>query len=215
MNLTTIPVGTLGTNCYVLSSSAKNCVVFDPGAQPEKIISGIEASGLEVKYVLLTHGHHDHIGGVRKLIEKFPEAELFIGKNDLEMLTDGKKSYASIRYEKSDEFFIEKARTVSDKDEIDLDELKIRVLETPGHTKGGVCYVCENMIFSGDTLFFKNVGRCDLYGGDYGVMKKSLLKLTGLNGDYRVYPGHGEATTLDFERQHNIYIAEAKTEAEA
>lgn len=212
MNLITIPVGMLGTNCYILSSNANNCAVFDPGAQPEKIINTVGDNGLNVRYILLTHGHHDHIGGVRKLMEKFPEAELFIGKHDLEMLTDGNKSYASVRYDKSGEFFIEKAQTASDDDIIKLDELEIRVMETPGHTKGGVCYICDNMIFSGDTLFLRDVGRCDLYGGDYGVMKKSLLKLIGLNGDYRVYPGHGEATSLEFERQHNSYIAEAKAE---
>lgn len=213
MKLITISVGMLGTNCYVLSSSSKNCAVFDPGAQPEKIIAGIEEEGLNVKYVLLTHGHHDHIGGVRRLMEKFPDAELFIGKNDLEMLTDGSKSYASIKYDKSGEFFIEKAKTVSDGDIIESDDINIRVMETPGHTKGGVCYVCDNMIFSGDTLFFGDVGRCDLYGGDYGIMKKSLLKLIALDGDYSVYPGHGEATSLEYERKNNQYIAEAVAES--
>lgn len=212
MNLMTVSVGMLGTNCYI-AGSAKSCAVIDPGAQPEKIIAAIEGEGLDVRYILLTHGHHDHIGGVRKLMEKFPDAELFIGKNDLEMLTDGSKSYARVKYDKSGDFFIEQAKTLSDGDVLEFDGVRITVLETPGHTKGGVCYICDNAIFSGDTLFFGDVGRCDLYGGDYGVMKQSLLKIIALNGDYGVYPGHGEATTLDYERQNNPYIAEAVKES--
>ncbi len=209
MNMTTVSVGLLGTNCYILSSNKNNCAVIDPGAQSEKILARIAEEKLDVKYILLTHGHHDHIGAVKKVLEKFPEAKLYIGKNDLEMLTDGSKSLASIRYNKSGEYFIECAETVSDGDEVTLDELNVRVVESPGHTKGGVCYICQDMLFSGDTLFYGDVGRCDLYGSNYDSMLATLRKLSALNGDYHVYPGHGESTSLEYERQHNSYIAEA------
>lgn len=209
MDIIIIPVGSLGTNCYLLRSKAGGCAVIDPGAQAEKIIARIAAENLSVKYILLTHGHHDHIGGVKRLAAEYPDAEIYIGKNDLEMLTDTGKSYAALRHGQADEFVISRAGTVEDGRELELDELVIRVMETPGHTKGGVCYICEDVIFSGDTLFYRDVGRCDLYGGDYDVMKASLRKLVALSGNYRVYPGHGEDTTLDFERSKNTYIAEA------
>lgn len=209
MNIIIIPVGSLGTNCYLLCSKAGGCAVIDPGAQAEKIMARIAEEKLEVKYILLTHGHHDHIGGVRRLSKEYPDAEVYIGKNDHEMLTDTSKSYAAMRYGQADDFIVDRARTVDDGQELVLDELTIRVMETPGHTRGGVCYVCDDVIFSGDTLFYRDVGRCDLYGGNYDVLKTSLKKLAALDGNYRVYPGHGDGTTLDFERAQNPYIAEA------
>jgi glyoxylase-like metal-dependent hydrolase (beta-lactamase superfamily II) len=198
MKLKAISVGYLGTNCYFLASDAKNCAVIDPGAQPEKLLDYISGEKLVPKYVLITHGHHDHTGAVERLVSEFPEARLLIGKNDLEMLKGGCKSLAG---------------TVSDSDKLELDELVIEVLETPGHTRGGVCYLCEGQMFSGDTLFDGDVGRCDLAGGDYSVMKKSLRKLCALEGDYRVYPGHGGSTSLERERAVNPYIKEALMEA--
>lgn len=209
MDIITIPVGSLGTNCYILCSKAHCCAVIDPGAQPEKIIERIKEEKLTVRYILLTHGHHDHIGGVKKLAAEFEDVKVFIGKGDAEMLGDAKKSLASLRYAKSDEFIIENAETLIEGQELELDELKIRAIETPGHTKGGCSYICRDAIFSGDTLFYGDVGRCDLYGGDYEVMKKSLRKLAELEGDYRVYPGHGDSSSLEYERMHNTYIAEA------
>lgn len=209
MDIIKMPLGTIGTNCYILISSKNNCAVIDPGAQPEKIIAELDERKLTLSYILITHGHHDHIGGVKKLAEKFTEAKIHIGKNDLEMLTDTKKSLAVMRYGKADDFIIDKAEALEDGAQITLDELSVRVVETPGHTKGGVCYLCRDVIFSGDTLFYGDVGRCDLYGGDYDVMKASLRKLAGLEGDYKVHPGHGGDTSLEFERNHNRYIAEA------
>ena len=209
MNIANIPVGFLGTNCYIVSVDSGACAVIDPGAQPEKIITYLDGKGLKAEYILLTHGHHDHIGGVKKLMEAYPDAKLRIGENDIEMLDDTKKSLALDRYDESEHFLLEKAEPLHDGDELTLGDLTIRVVATPGHTKGGVCYVCDDAIFSGDTLFRGDVGRCDLYGGNYGALKESLKKLTELDGDYAVYPGHGADSTLDYERKNNMYIAEA------
>lgn len=205
MNITVIPVGTLGTNCYLLASKEGNCAVIDPGAQPDKIEDAIRQKGLTPRYILLTHGHHDHIGGVKKLMTAF-EPVLAIGARDMELLTDSRKSLAAAKYNKLDDFMLENARALEDGEELELDELLIRILETPGHTKGGVVYLCEDVIFSGDTLFAGDVGRCDLYGGDYPTMKRSLARLRDLVGDYRVFPGHGPSTTLEEERKNNPYV---------
>lgn len=206
MNITIAPVGLLGTNCYIVTSEEGGCFVVDPGAQPVKILQLLEEKKLTPKYILLTHGHYDHIGGVRRLLEAFPEAELYIGEGDYELLSDPKKNYILDRGLSEEDYHLPQAKTVSEGHIFELDELEIGVLATPGHTKGGVCYLCGEVIFSGDTLFLENCGRCDLYGGDFEVMKESLARLAGLEGDYTVYPGHGESTSMEHERGHNPYI---------
>lgn len=211
MNVTIIPVGMLGTNCYLLESKQKNCVIFDPGAQPDKIIAIIEKAGLTPVYILLTHGHHDHIGAVNKLYGRFPGVKVYIGVNDYDMITDPQKSMAILRGQSANDFLIPQAETLEDGDEITVDELTLRVVSTPGHTKGGMCYLCGDLLFAGDTLFRRECGRCDLYGGNYQQMLNSLKRLSELPGDYTVYPGHGESTILSEERSHNPYMLEART----
>ena len=206
MNVTITPVGMLGTNCYLLSSESKSCVLIDPGAQPEKIASILEEGRYALRSVLLTHGHWDHIGALKALIEQYPQAKCYIGANDKEMLTDPDKSLASMRIPDVDNYLFTEALELREGDELELDELVIKVMETPGHTLGSVCYICGDAIFSGDTLFLESVGRCDLYGGNFDTMRKSLKKLTALDGDYTVYPGHGESTSLEHERKNNPYI---------
>jgi glyoxylase-like metal-dependent hydrolase (beta-lactamase superfamily II) len=167
--------------------------------------------GLKPAHILLTHGHHDHIGGVKRLLEKFEGLTVSIGGGDLEMLGDTQKSLAQFRSSDDSQFVVSKANTLSDDDVVEVDELSVRVMETPGHTKGGVCYIVADMIFSGDTLFCDDIGRCDLYGGSYPTIRRSLAKLCGLlfdGKDYAVYPGHGRETTLDYESRNNRYILE-------
>ena len=207
MNVTIIPVGMLGTNCYLLTTQSGGCALIDPGGQPEKIASILEEKGCQPKYILLTHGHYDHTGGVKALMEKYPEAECLIGKADKELLVDQEKSTFMLRGMDWDNFYLPEVKEIEEGEEFTLDNLTIRVLETPGHSLGGVCYICGEVIFSGDTLFLENVGRCDLYGGDFDSLRKSLKKLSELAGDYTVYPGHGEPTTLAHERQHNPYMS--------
>jgi glyoxylase-like metal-dependent hydrolase (beta-lactamase superfamily II) len=206
MIITTIPVGMLGTNCYLLESAEKGCAVIDPGAQPHKIIRQIEERTLTPRYILLTHGHHDHIGGVKKIMAAYPEILLYIGEKDKEMLGDTQKSLAIFRQDDDTDYLIGDAVAVSGGDTLLMDELEIAVMDTPGHTKGGVSYLCGDALFAGDTLFRENVGRTDLYGGDFEILLASLAELAALEGEYTVYPGHGEATTLGHERRHNPYL---------
>ncbi len=205
MKVIIAPVGTLGTNCYIAGSESGDAFVVDPGAQPEKLAGILKEQNLTPKYILLTHGHYDHIGGVKGLMEKFPDITLYIGENDKEMLEDASKSYAN-RWDDGEDHRILGAQTLKEGDTLEVGNLTVSVLDTPGHTKGGVCYLCGDVIFSGDTLFRGDIGRCDLYGGNFDVMKQSLAKLAALEGDYTVYPGHEQSTTLDYERAYNPYL---------
>jgi len=209
MHVSIIPVGMLGTNSYLLASGAKSCALIDPGAQPEKLASIIEENGYTLRYVLLTHGHWDHTGAVKDIMKKFPNAMCFIGNGDKAMLTDHKAVSYMISEKDWDDFHIPDVRGLAEGDALELDELKIQVIETPGHTVGSVCYICDDAIFTGDTLFHGSIGRCDFPGGDFGTMRKSLLRLAKMAGQgkkYAVYPGHGDTTTLEYESKNNPYI---------
>lgn len=207
MQLITLPVGAIGTNCYIAVSKENNCIIIDPGANAQKIINEIEKIKATPKYILLTHGHYDHIGAVKKLSKYFKNLPFYIHQNDVEMLCDPEHVYGSMRSIGEDDYKFESVEnTLKEGDEIAVDELKIKVVETPGHTKGGVIYLLDDIMFAGDTLFREEIGRVDLYGGDHEVMKNTLKKLVNLPGNYTVYPGHGEATSLDYERKNNFYI---------
>ena len=206
MNITIIPVGALGTNCYLIISEKGAAVLIDPGAGAEKIAGILEEKGCLLKCIMLTHGHWDHTGGVRLLLEKFPEADCCIGAGDKEMVTDEDRFSGMLRGGRWEDHFIPEVKELAEGDKIELDELILAVMETPGHSLGSLCFVCQDVIFSGDTLFYENCGRCDLYGGDFDAMKASLARLAGLPGDYTVYPGHGQSTTMEYERAKNPYI---------
>ncbi|MCL2857276.1 MAG: MBL fold metallo-hydrolase [Oscillospiraceae bacterium] len=206
MNLTIIPVGTLGTNCHLIISEKGAAALIDPGAGGEKIANILEEKGCTLKCILLTHGHWDHNGGVRYLLEKYPETELCIGRGDKEMVTDEERFSGQLRGLNWEDHYLPEARELADGDKIELDEITLTVMETPGHSPGSICFVCGDMIFSGDTVFLENVGRCDLWGGDFDTMKATLAKLTALPGDYTMYPGHGPHTTLQHEREKNPYF---------
>ena len=201
-----MPLGALGTNCYILESESGECAIIDPGAHAQKIADEIEYRKITPRYILLTHGHYDHIGAAKMLRNQFAGVDIHIGEPDIEMITSSDLLGIAARGE---DYIIDNSLAVNDGDEITLGELTIKAVATPGHTKGGICYVTDGVIFSGDTLFNGDIGRCDLYGGDYKVMLKSLKKLASLPGNYTVFPGHGDATNLDHERRTNQYINEA------
>ncbi len=213
MKMIWMAVGPLEANCYILPAPAGKTVLVDPGDDAERIGEVLDKNGLTPAWILLTHGHHDHIGAVRALKARYPQVKVAIGSGDVELLNDTAKSLPFANLPKEE--FLQEDMALKEGDEIVEGNLSFQVVETPGHTKGGVCYICrclgeaEKLLFTGDTLFEGEIGRCDLYGGDYTAMLDSLRKLAALSGEYHVYPGHGGDTTLDRERRVNLYMKDA------
>ncbi|MEG2295779.1 MAG: MBL fold metallo-hydrolase [Oscillospiraceae bacterium] len=204
MRVETMPLGMLGTNCYIVVNDQKNAVIIDPGAKPEKVIAKMDELGAVPKYILLTHGHFDHVGAVIALREHYG-IQAGIGQLDSELTQDTTLVQTTLSIALAGEVFTSDIQ-FKDGDTITIDELTFRMIHTPGHTKGGMCIVCNDFIFTGDTLFKGTCGRTDLYGGDYKEILKSLQKLAQLAGDYKICPGHEEWSTLEYEKETNPYM---------
>lgn len=200
-------LGELRTNCYLIINDKGNCIVIDPADEKDKIISEIKSQNLSLKAILLTHGHFDHIMATNALKKEF-DCPVIIGDADEEMLKDDLKNAAVLLGMHVEKILADKK--VNDKDVLDIDDFRIKVIATPGHTKGSVCYVLEDNIFSGDTIFFECVGRTDLYGGDAVKLMTSLKKLKDLEGEYKIFSGHGRETTLSYEKEYNLWLKSAK-----
>lgn len=204
MKIHTLNLGELRSNCYVVETAPGRCIIVDLGGDADYLMNFLKLNKLKLTKILLTHGHFDHIGGVEE-VRRLTGAEVFIHLNDSEMLTSEKFSLASgMSY---NPFIPITLWTAVEEDAIIQDgELSFKVIHTPGHSGGSVCYICEDVIFSGDTLFNRSIGRTDFLGSNPIDMKKSLKKLSLLEGDYKVLPGHNMPTTLDFERKMNPYM---------
>ena len=195
----------MGENCYIVTDEKSGeALVIDPGFFNSDLKEAIENK--DIKYILLTHGHFDHIAGVAK-IKKLTGAKICIAEEDEICLYDDEENLA----EMAGELPIEKSKAdiiIKEGDEIKIGDTKLCVMKTPGHSKGSVCYICkeERVIFSGDTLFKKTIGRTDFKTGDINEMYATLKRLVDLDGDYAVFPGHGPETTLNDERVANLYV---------
>ena len=194
LTLHTLPLGAYQTNCYILhQEDSSSCVVIDPGYTPEVILDFLSGKGLKLEAILLTHGHFDHVGAVRDLAAE-TGCQDYLNPDDLSMpprMTAGPLYYTD---------------TYSDGDTLSPAGIPFQVLSTPGHTPGSVCLIAENYLFSGDTLFAGSRGRTDLPGGSTRAIRESLRRLAALPQDYSVHPGHGESTTLAWEKQYNPYM---------
>ena len=200
MERTTIQVGGFEVNCSILSENGKAWIV-DPGQEGDRIVKLLRERGLSLQAILLTHAHFDHIGAIPALQATYPDLPVYVHDNDLKVinhpLNQLPPEYPAIGQPKN------LASTES------LAELEgLEVLETPGHTPGGVCYYFKNekMLFAGDTLFAGSVGRTDFPGGDMATLMASLKKLTALPDDTVVIPGHGMFTTIGDEKRGNPFL---------
>ena len=200
MERLTIQVGGFEVNCSILSENGKAWIV-DPGQEPERIIDLLAKKGLEPAAILLTHAHFDHISAIPGLLEKFPDLPVYVHPKDAPMfghpLNQLPPEYPSFA----------KPKNLANLNSLDSLE-GLEILETPGHTPGGVCYhfPAMKLLLSGDTLFAGSVGRTDLPGGDMATLMDSLQKLTALPDDTLVIPGHGPHTTIAAEKRGNPFL---------
>jgi len=202
LKIHTLPLGAYQTNTYIVHDEAsKTCSIIDPGYFPHIILEEVAKLGLEVEAIVLTHGHFDHVGAVKEIV-KATGCKLWMHEGDWSQQRNPVTAYF---YPIANCDFTE-VQFCEEGEEIAAGGLTFRVLETPGHTWGSVCYQCGDVLFSGDTLFEAGCGRTDLPGGDWNTIQNSLRRLAQIAEDCTVYPGHGGSTTLAYEKQYNPYM---------
>lgn len=206
MDIKTMQVGALGTNCYIVSCSrTKEALIIDPGGNASDIISYVHAHDLAVKAIVDTHGHGDHIASNDELRDRLG-AKLYIHEKDQAMLASAEENlslYIGIPIElRAADAFLREGDTLT------IGDIVFTVLETPGHTRGGISlYTKDGAVFSGDTLFYLSVGRTDFPGGSMRALNESIKeKLFTLPDDTKVYPGHGPATDIRTEKAQNPFV---------
>ncbi|MCR6513393.1 MAG: MBL fold metallo-hydrolase [Clostridium chrysemydis] len=193
-----IPTGTIEENCYlVMDENTKEGFIVDPGDEPLKIEKAIKDTGMNLKYILLTHAHFDHVGALNYLVEKF-NVPFYMNKEEEEFAkTD---NYVFGKINKANGY-------LDDNSELSIGNESIRVFHTPGHTVGGLCFLIGNKLFTGDTLFRSSVGRSDFPGGDMTALVNSIkTKLLPLGDEIEVYPGHGPMSTIGYEKKNNMFL---------
>lgn len=202
MEIRAIHLGLIKTNCYLISTD-KAAVVIDPGFKTEITADFLKANEGKARMILITHAHFDHIGGAEALRDE-TGVEIGIGELDAPALKD-------TEFNLSDKFHAHIApfsadRTFCDGEKFSVGDIDFEVILTPGHTVGGVSYLSGESLFSGDTLFAGAVGRTDMPGGSLKALKKSLKRLIALPNETKVYPGHGDFTTVGYEKENNMFV---------
>lgn len=205
MEIKKLILGNLESNCYIVTDpETGETAVIDPGFAQNSLMDALMPIREQVRLILLTHRHFDHIMGAAA-VKELTGAKIAIHALDAAGLQSPKDSlafYGGEHFGKK-QVAVEPDILLSDGDTVPLGSLRFRVIHTPGHTAGSICLVCGDVLFSGDTLFYESVGRTDFPTGNYGALMNSFKKLAALEGDFRVLPGHYEETTLEHERRHN------------
>ena len=198
------------SNVYIVGDDGNNVIIVDPGNNRNNhLIRHLEKLNVNVKAIFLTHGHYDHIEAVKDIKDKYKDAKIYIHYLEEEFLNNPKLNLSSRHLTNHDviEYDYETI-SVTDNEIIDIVNLKIKVIHTPFHTRGSVCYLLldKQILFSGDTLFYRSIGRSDLPTGNNKQIPSSLLKLAKLDEKINVYPGHGRKTTIEQEIKYNQYL---------
>ncbi len=203
-----LPLGPIEANTYIIfDEKSKEAVVIEASGNAQKIKEELDNLGANLKYILLTHGHFDHVFALNELKELCPNVKAYLNKEDERLLEHIGAQCAhfgigAIEEPKIDEY-------VDENSALEFANIKIKPIHTPGHTKGSMCYLIESELFSGDTLFFEEIGRCDLPGGDFSEIENSIRnKLFLLDKNTIVHPGHSHDTTIAHEIKYNAYFGE-------
>ncbi len=205
MKIIKCTVGLLNTNCYfAIDEKSNKSIIIDPGGDFEKIRKIIEDNSLEIEKIVLTHAHFDHFLALEE-VRKYTRAMVLIHANDSEMLVNNELNLVN-RFVKRELNISPAEKLLHENDVILFGESSFHVMHTPGHTLGSICLVSSESIISGDTLFRGSVGRYDFPLGNSDLLKSSLQRLKILSKNYRILSGHGEETSLDFEKENNIYL---------
>lgn len=201
----TLAVGPLEVNCYIIGSKKDNtAIVIDAGGNPKEILSLLKKHNLTLQFIMNTHAHFDHVGGVRPL-QDITGAEFLLHQEDIPLLNYLNDQTSAFGLPRISAPKID--RHLKDNEEILIGNETIQVIHTPGHSPGSVCFLIGNAVFTGDTLFAGSIGRTDLYGGSYTKIINSIkTRLFILDDQTVVYPGHGEPTTIGEEKQHNPFF---------
>ena len=205
MKIKYFATGPLAVNTYLAFDDNGVGFVVDPGGCDDKLVKAINENTIDLQYIVLTHGHCDHIGGIPGLKDLFPKVKVVADKDEKVLLTDPGQNSSTM-------FFgypvtVEADQLVSDGDTMKIGDMELKFIHTPGHSPGGMCILVEDVLFSGDTLFRASVGRSDLYGGDWGTLLRSIKnKLYTLPEDTIVLPGHMGETTIGYEKRYNPFV---------
>ncbi|MBQ1950266.1 MAG: MBL fold metallo-hydrolase [Clostridia bacterium] len=204
MQIKTLSVGALDTNCYLVWDEERRGLVIDPGDEAPRLLRMIEALDLTIDAVLLTHAHFDHMQAAGALCEA-TDARLLVGAEDAAALADASRNLSGL-FGDIQPISLSADRLLCEGDVVTVGSNCLTVWQTPGHTPGSLCLLGDGVVFSGDTLFAGSCGRVDFPGGDGVAMRQSLQRLASLPTDWRVYPGHGLSTQIGQERDTNPYM---------
>ena len=206
MKIVNIPTGMLQANTYlVCDETSRLGFIVDLGGYSRELKNIIEKNDIQIQYIVLTHGHGDHIGGVQEHLKDFPDAKVVCSRAEEKMLLDPELNEA--HHFGSEKVSFKPDILVDDGDTLTVGNMTMKFIMTPGHTEGGMCILIDDVLFSGDTLFCRSIGRTDLAGGDFRTIMESIKKkLFLLPDETQVLPGHMGPTTIGFEKENNPFV---------